>query len=391
MSAPDAEAAGSEAAAEAAAEVPESIIVGVRVKPSPGDAAVHVAVDVETGRVRVSPGVNERAFYFDYTYAAGSTQQQIYEDLGAPILRKALQGFNGTIFAYGQTGSGKTHTMQGDGTDDGIVPRLGEELFFVVDQALSEDPDRKFLLTASYLEIHNECLHDLLRPAPRRAGSGGRRDAGSTASGSDLLEIKEHPSLGVHVKGLVEMPVRDRQQLARLMSDGNARRATGETLMNARSSRSHAIFSLRVTQQEAVAGTDGKERRERWSKINLVDLAGSERASKSGAEGGRLKEGIAINVSLSALGNVIIALASAAKSRKRPHIPYRNSKLTRVLQESLGGNSLTVMVRGCLWWGEELQAACRGVERGKEEGRRSSPVYNVQEHGRGQVWIPHIW
>jgi hypothetical protein len=116
--------------------------------------------------------------------------------------------------------------------------------------------------------------------------------------------------------------------------------------MNARSSRSHAVFSLRVTQQEAVAGTDGRERRERWSKINLVDLAGSERASKSGAEGGRLKEGIAINVSLSALGNVIIALASAAKGGKRPHVPYRNSKLTRVLQESLGGNSLTVMVSG---------------------------------------------
>lgn len=345
---PDTE-APADAPAEAAAGVPESIIVGVRVKPAPDSAsAVHVIVDKEAGRVCVSPGVNERAFQFDHAYAADSTQQQIYEELGAPILRKALQGFNGTIFAYGQTGSGKTHTMSGDGTDDGagIVPRLGEELFFVVDQALSEDPDRKFLLTASYLEIYNECLHDLLRPAPRRSGSGARRDAGPAASGSEPLEIKEHPSLGVHVKGLVEMPVRDRRQLARLMSDGNARRATGETLMNARSSRSHAVFSLRVTQQEAVAGTDGKERRERWSKINLVDLAGSERASKSGAEGGRLKEGIAINVSLSALGNVIIALASAGKGGKRPHVPYRNSKLTRVLQESLGGNSLTVMVSG---------------------------------------------
>ena len=287
--------------------VPESIIVGVRVKPHPHDAAsaTQVVVGTDTGAVTASPGVNERVFRFDHAYDEGSTQQRIYEDLGAPILRKALQGFNGTIFAYGQTGSGKTHTMSGDGTADGagIVPRLGEELFFVVDQALSEDPDRKFLLTASYLEIYNECLHDLLRP-PRAARAHAGFGSGPASSDAEALEIKEHPTLGVHVKGLLEMPVRSRVQLARLMADGNARRATGETMMNARSSRSHAIFALRVTQQSAVAGSDGTERRERWSKINLVDLAGSERASKTGAEGARLKEGIAINVSLSALGVV---------------------------------------------------------------------------------------
>ena len=262
--------------------------------------------------VVASPGKNENAFQFDSVYDGDATQEQIYSDLGAPILRKALEGFNGTIFAYGQTGSGKTFTMSGGegGGALGIVPQLGDELFFLVDKAVEEDPGNKFLLTVSYLEIYNEMCVDLLVPSSAAGGAsaGGGGAFGTAPSVREHLEIKEHPQLGVHVKGLSEVPVRARADLMKLLRDGGGRRATGETQMNARSSRSHAIMTLRIRQQRLVAPVDGgggeARKLEVSAKINLVDLAGSERASKTGAEGKRLKEGIQINQSLSALGQV---------------------------------------------------------------------------------------
>ncbi|CAE8611692.1 unnamed protein product [Polarella glacialis] len=290
----DGAAAAKPAAAVPASAVPASVMVAVRARPLGSDDGA-AALFVSPTSITLSPGKSEHQFHFDYAYDGAATQEQIYKDLGAPILRKALQGFNTTIFAYGQTGSGKSHTMMGTAGDIGIIPRMSEELFFCVDRALEQAPDMKFLLTCSYLEIYNEVLNDLLVPPPSSRTTGQK----------EALEIKEHQVLGVYVKGLLEMPVRSRSDLIKLMVEGNSRRVTGETKMNARS---------------------------------------SERASKTGAEGARLKEGISINQSLSALGAVIMALAESAKKGKMQYVPYRNSKLTRVLQESLGGNALTVMI-----------------------------------------------
>ena len=321
-----------------------SVVVAVRVRPiSSVAASAGHQPGLRSGAtsVTLSPGKSETRFGFDLVFGEDATQEAVYEEVGAPILRKALQGFNATIFAYGQTGSGKTHTMMGDVDAPGVIPRMASELFFCVDKALAAAPDRKFLLTCSYLEIYNEVLHDLLQPAPRH---GEKREA---------LEVGEHPSLGVHVKGLLERPVRSEHDIISLLAAGSHRRATAATLMNERSSRSHSIFVVRMQQQEQVAG-NAAQKRETWSRINLVDLAGSERMGKTGAAGVQarararraasplrraslttspatsmrphlslfsslfssplicgvqMKEGININQSLSALGSVIIALA----------------------------------------------------------------------------------
>ena len=221
--------------------------------------------------------------------------------------------------------------MMGDAEAPGVIPRMASELFFCVDKALAQSPDTKFLLTCSYLEIYNEVLHDLLTPPPKKGEP------------KQVLEVGEHPSLGVHVKGLLERPVRCEQDVLSLLTAGSHRRATAATLMNDRSSRSHSIFVIWMQRQEAVAGSE-QQRREISARINLVDLAGSERMAKTGTTGQQAKEGININQSLSALGSVIIALAESARKGRPQFVPYRNSKLTRVLQESLGGNALTVMI-----------------------------------------------
>ena len=372
-----------------------SVVVAVRVRPiSSVAASAGHQPGLRSGAtsVTLSPGKSETRFGFDLVFGEDATQEAVYEEVGAPILRKALQGFNATIFAYGQTGSGKTHTMMGDVDAPGVIPRMASELFFCVDKALAAAPDRKFLLTCSYLEIYNEVLHDLLQPAPRH---GEKRVA---------LEVGEHPSLGVHVKGLLERPVRSEHDIISLLAAGSHRRATAATLMNERSSRSHSIFVVRMQQQEQVAG-NAAQKRETWSRINLVDLAGSERMGKTGAagvqararaprstpaslslahhitchvhatppfslllsllltphlrradEGGHQHQPIPLGARLGdhrarpPLGGcappsqwftpslphpffkVIIALADSARRNRPTFVPYRNSKLTRVLQ-----------------------------------------------------------
>lgn len=308
-----------------------SVVVAVRVRPLPADSTQSPCISCGATSLTLSPGKSETRFNFDLVFGEDATQEAVYAEVGAPILRKALQGFNATIFAYGQTGSGKTHTMMGEAEEPGVVPRMASELFFCVDKALEASPDTKFLLTCSYLEIYNEVLHDLLQPPPKK---GEPRQ---------VLEVGEHPTLGVHVKGLLERPVRCETDVLSLLAAGSHRRATAATLMNDRSSRSHSIFVVWMQRQEAVpaaAGSTSSQRREISARINLVDLAGSERMAKSGARGETMKEGININQSLSALGSVIIALAEAARKNRPQFVPYRNSKLTRVLQESLGARTL---------------------------------------------------
>lgn len=268
-----------------------------------------------------------KTFTFDHSYGPDVEQERVYRELALPILDASLEGFNGTIFAYGQTGSGKTHTMMGTDDDPGIVPLLQRDLFRRVGETQAEERAEEserptqFLVTVSYLEIYNEVIKDLLNPSDKQ------------------LKLRESTETGVFVENLAELVVADAAAVASLVEQGNKVRRVAATQMNERSSRSHSVFTLRVEQK--TEENVGSVRRQRMltSKINLVDLAGSERASKTGATGERLREGAAINKSLSALANVINALAEG-----KGHTPYRDSKLTRLLQHSLGGNSLTVMV-----------------------------------------------
>jgi hypothetical protein len=279
-------------------------------------------------------------FAFDHCYGPEATQEQVYDDLGSQILDYAFEGYNGTIFAYGQTGSGKSHSIMGTPTQLGIVPRLAVELFERVHSAPSS---AAFEVTATYVELYNEVLCDLLTP------------------GNTRLKIRQHVSTGIYVEGLTEVQVSNHEEVERLIAEGNRARQVAATRMNERSSRSHAIMTIMLRQRHAEA--DGSTRT-LSAKISLVDLAGSERADLT-ASTSQLQEGAAINKSLSALGNVINALTegAAAAGKGTPkggtarggaeakgeaaaatHVPYRSSKLTRLLEESLGGNTVTVML-----------------------------------------------
>jgi kinesin family member 3B len=265
-----------------------------------------------------------KMFTFDATYGPGAIQKDIYDRTAAPIVDSVIDGYNGTIFAYGQTGAGKTHTMEGKADDPkqrGIMPNSFKHIFDRIDR--TEQSERRFLVRASYLEIYNEEIRDLLGADP-----------------TNRLELKENVDSGVYVKDLTSIVVRSAGEIDAVLQAGKKNRVTGATLMNAQSSRSHAIFTVTVETQ--AVGPDGKEHI-RVGKLNMVDLAGSERQSKTGATGQRLKEATKINLSLSALGNVIAALIDSRST----HVPYRDSKLTRLLQDSLGGNTKTVMIANC--------------------------------------------
>lgn len=246
-------------------------------------------------------------FTFDGAYYIDATTENIYNDICFPLVEGVLEGYNGTVFAYGQTGCGKSFSMQGitdPPTQRGIIPRAFEHIFETIEVA----DNSKFLVHASYLEIYNEEIRDLLGKDHKAK-----------------LELKEHPDKGVYAKDLSLHPVNNSTELEHVMDLGSKNRSVGATLMNADSSRSHSIFSILIEILDTAA--DGSEHI-RAGKLNLVDLAGSERQSKTGATGDRLKEATKINLSLSALGNVISALVDG----KAKHIPYRDSKLTRLLQ-----------------------------------------------------------
>ncbi|XP_074074331.1 kinesin-like protein KIF17 isoform X2 [Macrotis lagotis] len=285
-----------------------------------------VAVDSARGQCFLqNPGARDeppKQFTFDGAYSLEHYTEQIYNEIAYPLVEGVTEGYNGTIFAYGQTGSGKSFTMQGlpdPPTQRGIIPRAFEHIFESVQCA----ENTKFLVRASYLEIYNEDIRDLLGTDTKQK-----------------MELKEHPEKGVYVKGLSMHTVHSVAQCERIMEMGCKNRSVGYTLMNKDSSRSHSIFTIKI---EIYAVDERGKDHLRAGKLNLVDLAGSERQSKTGATGERLKEATKINLSLSALGNVISALVDG----RCKHIPYRDSKLTRLLQDSLGGNTKTLMV-ACL-------------------------------------------
>ncbi|RLN49529.1 hypothetical protein BBJ28_00016731 [Nothophytophthora sp. Chile5] len=280
-----------------------------------------------------------KTFTFDRVFGEESSQTDVFEVVGAPITQACLEGYNGTIFAYGQTGSGKTFTMQGpDDVIDteshsltneelglrGLVPRVFDYLFNNV-VAKDSGTNVQHTFACSFLEIYNERVYDLL-------------DGGSTKDAAGL-QLRENGRKGVHVEGLIESVVTNAKKAAELMTIGAQNRRVGQTSMNRESSRSHSVFILQLQTKEVSAeGT-----KIRTSRFNLVDLAGSERQRSTEAAGDRLKEAGSINKSLSALGNVILGLSEQSAGKHR-HVHYRDSKLTFLLKDSLGGNSKTFMI-----------------------------------------------
>ncbi|KAK3639968.1 hypothetical protein LTR56_012142 [Elasticomyces elasticus] len=267
------------------------------------------------------------SFNRDDDHYAG--QDDLHEDLGKPLLDNAFQGYNNCIFAYGQTGSGKSYSMMGYGEEEGVIPKICRDMFERIEAMAGKDANMTSSVEVSYLEIYNERVRDLLNPSTK-----------------GNLKVREHPSTGPYVEDLAKLVVRSFVEIEGLMDEGNKARTVAATNMNETSSRSHAVFTLTLTQKRHDVETNMST--EKVAKISLVDLAGSERATSTGATGARLKEGAEINRSLSTLGRVIAALADrdnkVGGKTKGMQVPYRDSVLTWLLKDSLGGNSLTAMI-----------------------------------------------
>ncbi|XP_008501543.2 kinesin-like protein KIF14 [Calypte anna] len=267
---------------------------------------------------------------FDKSHPSFASQAMVYKSLAVPLLERAFEGYNTCLFAYGQTGSGKSYTMMGFEEDRGIIPRLCEDLFTQISQMDKEQI--LYHLEMSFFEVYNEKIHDLL---VFKAESGQKKQP---------LRVREHPMLGPYVEGLTVNVVSSYSDIQSWLELGNKQRATAATVMNDKSSRSHSIFTLVMTQTKVEFVDEEQCDRRLTSHINLIDLAGSECCSKAQTTGERFKEGVSINKSLLTLGKVISALSKRSQNGKKTFIPYRESVLTWLLKESLGGNSQTAMI-----------------------------------------------
>jgi len=342
----------------------EAIKVAIRVRPfsqREKDMGATCVIEMEGASTVVTSVEPHKTFTYDFSYwsfnptdAHFTSQETVMADIGSVVLRNALDGFNGSLFAYGQTGSGKSYSVMGYADQPGIIPRSVSEIFERKSQ-IEEGGDKELRIWVSYLEIYNEQVRDLLL-----AG-------GATSE----LKVMDHPKLGVYIPGLTEAACQAPEDVQKLMDFGTKKRVVASTQMNATSSRSHAVFTVRLQNLEGSPPAPGKkdERKALSAKINLIDLAGSERQSKTGSEGATLKEGCAINQSLSALGLVIKDLAEAmeksggdrmarrgtdasaggrmarrASDARKPQVAFRASKLTFLLKDSLAGNSKTYMI-----------------------------------------------
>lgn len=275
-----------------------------------------VTVKDRDSRLRYAEGLGPQSYVYDHVYGPEFTSQQIYQQMGRPIVHRVLSGFNGTVFMYGQTTSGKTYSMLGTPELPGILPCSIKDIF----QNIAKDAEREYSVWVSYLEIYNEHINDLLIP------------------GSSNLKIKDDPKQGVIIQGLKQQQVWTFDQVILLMNYGEEHRTYRETSIHEHSSRSHTIFKLYI---ESVTRADRNDGRIRYGCLNLVDLAGSERLNEFDSRNQtQLGETGHINKSLFILAHVINKLAEG----KTQHIPYRDSKLTRILSYALGGNSLTAIV-----------------------------------------------
>ena len=301
-------------------------------------------IDPANSRTQSRKVMEEKDFTFDNSFwshnptdAHYAHQEEIYNALGEEFLDHNFEGYHTCIFAYGQTGSGKSYTMMGTPTQPGLIPRTCEDLFQRIESSVS--PHISYTVRVSYFEVYNEHVRDLLsHPRP------------SSDNHPYYLKIRESPTEGPYIKDLTDLPVKNYHELLRYMRLGDNSRTTASTKMNDTSSRSHAVFTIMLKQIHHDLSTDSTT--ERLARIRLVDLAGSERAKATEATGARLREGSNINKSLTTLGRVIAALAdprhgrvhNGGKNRSKDVVPYRDSILTWLLKDSLGGNSKTAMI-----------------------------------------------
>lgn len=324
-----------------------SVKVAVNVRPLIGDEisqGCRECVSVSPVTPQVQMGTH--SFTFDHVYGCGSNASPsslMFKECVAPLVHGLFHGYNATVLAYGQTGSGKTYTMGTafkDGTSNGLIPQVMTSLFNKIESVKKQQME--FQLHVSFIEILKEEVLDLLDSV----------NGGAPGKGKSPVQIRESPNGVITLSGATEVPIATKAEMASCLEQGSLSRATGSTNMNNQSSRSHAIFTItleqtrKITPISVVEDTVDEDMGAEYScaKLHLVDLAGSERAKRTGSGGARLKEGIHINRGLLALGNVISALGDEKKRKEGAHVPYRDSKLTRLLQDSLGGNSKTVMI-----------------------------------------------
>ncbi|XP_057779688.1 kinesin-like protein KIN-4A isoform X2 [Salvia miltiorrhiza] len=332
-----------------------SVKVAVHIRPLIGLEKLQGCKDC----VSVLPGepqvqIGSHSFTFDHVYAStGSPSTAMYEECVAPLVDGLFQGYNATVLAYGQTGSGKTYTMGTslkDGCQTGLIPKVMNALFSKIE---SQKGDIEFQLHVSFIEIHNEEVRDLLDlSSSSKQETANGNAAKVTIPGKPPIQIRETSNGVITLAGSTECSVKTLKEMADCLEQGSLSRATGSTNMNNQSSRSHAIFTITMEQMHRLHPGDSSDSNlsdcmtEEYlcAKLHLVDLAGSERAKRTGSDGLRFKEGVHINKGLLALGNVISALGDDKKRKEGVHVPYRDSKLTRLLQDSLGGNSRTIML-----------------------------------------------
>ncbi|KAJ1432252.1 P-loop containing nucleoside triphosphate hydrolase protein, partial [Ochromonadaceae sp. CCMP2298] len=351
--------------------------VGVRIRPllskEKGQNVTFSAYDAQ------SVSFKAQTYTYDHVFGMELSQSQLYEQTAEPMLKSFLEGYNCTIMAYGQTGSGKTYSM---GTSDityqdtenqGLISRFVADLFANLNVSKAEGEHLSFAVKASYLEIYGEEVFDLLHS--------------DSASPQRLpLQVREDEGGKIFVQGQNEFEVEDAEATLEMLSAGARHRITACTAMNAGSSRSHAVFTLQLEQRirSRTAGAEGEEDVQTLrSKLTFVDLAGSERIKRTGAEGQRLKEGIQINSGLFNLGQVINSLADEQKLKngvKNNHVPYRNSKLTHLLKDALGGNSQTLFL-ACVSPAESNESETQSTLQYAKQARniQNKPVQNVDK------------
>ncbi|XP_075516911.1 kinesin-like protein KIN-4A [Primulina tabacum] len=329
--------------------------VAVHIRPLVGDERLQGCEDcvtVVTGKPQVQIG--SHSFTFDHVYGStGSPSTLMYDECVTPLVDGLFQGYNATVLAYGQTGSGKTYTMGTslkDGYETGLIPKVMNALFSKIETLKNEI---EFQLHVSFIEIHKEEVQDLLDPNSISKPEVANGHAGKVnIPGKPPIQIRETSDGVITLAGSTECSVNTLKEMVDCLEKGSLSRATGSTNMNNQSSRSHAIFTITMEQMRKLHPgqsndgnlTDYMADEYLCAKLHLVDLAGSERAKRTGSDGLRFKEGVHINKGLLALGNVISALGDEKKRKEGVHVPYRDSKLTRLLQDSLGGNSRTVMI-----------------------------------------------
>nr|VDC58450.1 unnamed protein product [Brassica rapa] len=334
-----------------------SVKVAVHIRPLIGDERLQGCKDcvtVVSGKPQVQIG--SHSFTFDHVYGStGTPSTEMYKECAAPLVDGLFQGYNATVLAYGQTGSGKTYTMGtgcGDTSQTGIVPQVMNALFTKIETLKDQI---EFQIHVSFIEIHKEEVQDLLDPSTVNKSDTTSNGKVAHVPGKPPIQIRESSNGVITLAGSTEVSVSTLKEMAACLDQGSVSRATGSTNMNNQSSRSHAIFTITVEQMRKITtdspenGTCNGSLKEEYlcAKLHLVDLAGSERAKRTGSDGMRFKEGVHINKGLLALGNVISALGDEKKRKDGAHVPYRDSKLTRLLQvlfDSLGGNSRTVMI-----------------------------------------------